>query len=860
MGNDLPEDELTESEQDADIAIRDGDVVARDGEATDSFSGGGSSGGSSAGSSGGRSVEDFDPDNYPGARTVSDLGEIRRENYGLTDQEQRRVSRGEDPVGSSDGQSFVQYDPEFDGGSGEVLSRGDTREEAAANRLNRELREAERRGREPENIQINTENLPFDQDLSDAQRGRASQARQEAETLQELREDLPDQDRLRVQDDLREELGSEIVQRQELENFLQEQAEQRRQQAQEFEINAIEQERQQQRQQILQDQQEPDVPRRTTNFEEFTEFDPVTTVPVNPEQTLEQGEMAALGPEEQLDQGGFTTLGREQVGGTQIQGTSVQDQRMDAIEQNFGPILPEPGQAGASAGQTARDLSEITLGEAFLDEEQMEEASGGLQDVQPLSILDTADQQIETGAALGIQTARTPAATLEFGSQVMDEGFSAVDEAIDNMDRLVGGSPQMGLTEENLSPSRVRTLTPDEEMGRSAQEISRDAGEAGVLLSAISMPGLTGAPGMGVATVPGRTSTTTTTRTGGRGFTRDRSEIPERDIPDTEQLPEGFTTRQDEPVTGVSEPMMGETSPAPGLTARGRLLDEEFRGQTRQGTDRLQVEEGLTPTEREVLRDRMELDEPGVQQRRGSIERILDDIEDAVRDPKGQAELIPQTRQRDVETRDVIGSERRRFEEELADVGTIEQPSRPGQGPASTVETSLQGRLGIGIAPDTMEQQEFQQIQELENMQEQNVVQSMEQDLPIQEDQITPVTQQEQEMLTDTSTQTTSTPVAPQQSPENVLDRTPAQPPIQRQLRPPQRTRTRPPRMLPWNIPGFEDTDDEETSLEEQLIDENPQSFPDLFGALGGATAEQSPDEETFTGFEDRVEKELDRL
>ena len=175
MGNDLPEDELTESEQDADIAIRDGDVVARDGEATDSFTGGGSSGSSSSGGSRG-SVEDFDPDNYPGARTVSDLGEIRRENYGLTDQEQRRVSRGEDPVGSSDGQSFVQYDPEFDGGSGEVLARGDTREEAAANRLNRELREAERRGREPENIQINTENLPFDQNLSDAQRGRASQA------------------------------------------------------------------------------------------------------------------------------------------------------------------------------------------------------------------------------------------------------------------------------------------------------------------------------------------------------------------------------------------------------------------------------------------------------------------------------------------------------------------------------------------------------------------------------------------------------------------------------------------------------------------------------------------------------------
>jgi len=252
MGNELPEDQLTESEQDADIAIRDGEIVGRDGETTDNLTGGSSSSGS--GSRG--SVEDFDPDNYPGARTVSELGEIRRENYGLTDQEQRRVSRGEDPVGSSDGQTFVQYDPEFDGGSGEVLARGDTREEAAANRLENELREAERRGREPENLQINTENLPFDQNLSDTQRSRASQSRQEAETLQEMQENLPDTERLRVQDDLREELGSEIVQRQELENFLQEQAEQRKEQAQEFEISAIEQERQEQRQQIQEEQQQ----------------------------------------------------------------------------------------------------------------------------------------------------------------------------------------------------------------------------------------------------------------------------------------------------------------------------------------------------------------------------------------------------------------------------------------------------------------------------------------------------------------------------------------------------------------------------------------------------------------------------
>jgi len=241
MGNELPEDQLTESEQDADIAIRDGEIVARDGEPTDNLTGG-SSGGSSGGSRG--SVEDFDPDNYPGARTVSELGEIRRENYGLTDQERRRAARGEDPVGSSDGQTFVQYDPEFDGGSGEVLARGDTREEAAANRLNRELQKAERRGREPENIQINTENLPFDQNLSDTQRSQASQARQEAETLQELQQNLPDTERLRVQDEIKEELGSEIVQRQELENFLQEQAEQRKEQAQQFEISAIEQERQ----------------------------------------------------------------------------------------------------------------------------------------------------------------------------------------------------------------------------------------------------------------------------------------------------------------------------------------------------------------------------------------------------------------------------------------------------------------------------------------------------------------------------------------------------------------------------------------------------------------------------------------
>jgi len=45
-----------------------------------------------------------------------------------------------------------------------------------------------------------------------------------------------------------------------------------------------------------------------------------------------------------------------------------------------------------------------------------------------------------------------------------------------------------------------------------------------------------------------------------------------------------------------------------------------------------------------------------------------------------------------------------------------------------------------------------------------------------------------------------------------------------------------------------------------EMPEEEPQAFPDLFGALGGATVEDSPDQQTFTGFEDRIEDELDRI
>jgi len=784
-----------------------------------------------------RTSDDFDPDDYPEARTVSELGEIRREEYGLTDQEQRRVERGEDPVPDG-GTGFVQFDRD----EGEVLSRGDTREEAAADRLQSEIREAERRGRELDTSNIRSENLPFDQQLSDTSDFQARQAREVSEQLMEQAENLPDTERLQLEGELREELGPRANPEQ-VQNLLQ-------QEARNFETEARNLETQTRQLQQLEQTTTPtpSPTPQTNNFENFQPFDPLEQVPVDPDQTIDPTETALIGPNEE-NQEDFMTVGTELPSGTQIQGTNfMQQQDQLALQQMEGGILPDPGQAGAEAGRTARELGQTTLGEAVLDEEQQENATGILQDVRPLGFLEDVDEQIETGTALGVQTLGTPAAIGEFGSDFRDRGFEAVDEAIDNLDQLIVGSPELDLTDEQVSPGQIRAATPSEDGTRSPSEISREAGELGVLATAVSAPALTGTPVLGAGAIPSRTGTAST---GSRSTpVRTRSELDPEDIPTLDQLPEGFTARTDEPITGLSDPILGETTSIPGTTVRRRLPDEDFRAQTRQGTDRLQVEDGLTPTEREVLGQRIER-QTG-QTERTTIETILDDIEDIINDPKGQARLIPQTRQRDIQEPNIIGMERRTIEEDLADVGRIDQTQRPLDRPTSQIETAPD-RAGLGIIPETTD------IQEIDSLEETILESDIQQDIAtLQEDITTPITEPVQESLTDTVQTSTTRTAAGSTVPAQTQTDLPTRTLPQTTRRTPQTT-GRPFRPFGFPIP-LPSLDEEDETIEEelQIIEQEPQAFPDIFSVIEGET--EARDQDIFTGFEDRVNRELDQL
>jgi len=187
----------------------------------DSDGGGGSGGGSSS-----RSAEDFDPDDYPFAKSVEELGEIRREEYGLTNQEKRRVERGEDPVPDG-GEGFAVYDPEFDGGSGEVIGTGDTEEEAATAAVRTRVSQA----REQRGTTRFNQGLPFDvtDDQVEEQQvreleNREQTLRQREQDIQETINRLPDAERLNIEGtSLEGEFDSNVVSRDQLKTYFQDQ-------------------------------------------------------------------------------------------------------------------------------------------------------------------------------------------------------------------------------------------------------------------------------------------------------------------------------------------------------------------------------------------------------------------------------------------------------------------------------------------------------------------------------------------------------------------------------------------------------------------------------------------------------------
>jgi len=353
--NELPEEELTETEQEADIAIRDGEIVGRDGQPTDNLAGGSSSGGSSGGSRS-RTAEDFDPDNYPGARTVSELGEIRRENYGFTEQEQRRMDRGEDPVGSSDGQSFVSFQPSFereDSDEGRVLGRGDTAEEATADT---QLRTGDI-----------TTGFTGRTDQTEVFREQQSQLQDSRDRLQETIDEVPEADTLNLRNTgLEDELGR-TASREEVVGFLQEQDRQLEQGISEIDSVSAEFERQERRQAEEVNRFDARTQDVSQGFVNQREIDAnIRTQPELDPFNIQDTDQGITAPGET----GMIT-GTEQPQGTSIDGTNFFDQRQQIGQERniiggfasgLNPFGTEPEPPLTETGENV----DVNLGEAGL--------------------------------------------------------------------------------------------------------------------------------------------------------------------------------------------------------------------------------------------------------------------------------------------------------------------------------------------------------------------------------------------------------------------------------------------------------------------------------------------------------------
>ena len=628
------------------------------------------------------------------------------------------------------------------------------------------------------------------------------------------------------------------MQRQELENFLQEQAEQRRQQAQEFEINAIEQERQQQRQQILQDQQEPDVPNNqvvTGSDGTFTRIDAATAN--RQQQSLNEAltgtteaveTISETRPAQFIGRGaaGLESLVRE--GGSLL--TPQQEFDSETEQQLFEnrpgrTITTEEIQGDQTLFTDTLEADPFELDQArTVDQERVDQFASAAS--RPSAALTQVDDFGEFGIAstgrLGTQIGRD----LEQTVTERDTGAAKVDDfnVGEGAAAFAAASAQQARKDPALFAANIGadTLAGTSAL-RAGQTARRNTGNIRSELSRAD-------PRTGIGRKP-----------------RPGEETPRiRDIELNEfntvgDLIKGDLTQQTRSTDG-KEVIMTNDPNAPGARRRGQETKEQVIN-TRRDEDGVTIDpetkdaiETTDLTRREFISDLIDLDTA-----------------------KGQAQLVPQSRQRARdrfgETSTDVTSPQDRLQDVAPDPQTFGSSRLERPTPDSITFNEQGNPVFIGSLQDaeTSQTLEEQLIQD----QETDSVQLQEEPVIFDQPQVVdqPQTFDEPQTFDTTSTQIFDTPT------ENI-PRRPDRPPIFRTpfTRPPRTPRTpRTPRLF---IPGFGDDDDEfeEDELVEQFVDEDPQSFPDLFGALGGATAEQSPDEQTFTGFENRVEKELERL
>jgi len=640
------------------IVIEDGEVVG----GSQSSDRARERGSQRSGTGGGRTADDFDPDDYPEARTVSELGEIRREDYGLTEQEQRRVDRGEDPVPDG-GQGFVALDPSFDDPDqeeGEVIGRGDTREEATADA---QLRT----GRLDTGFTERT-------DQREVFREQERQLRGRRDRIQETIDELPEADRLNLRGtDLESELGG-TAEREEVVDFFEDQRQELDRGIdgvgrtdEQFEPRSRRQDFHTDSSQFLTPTVSPDI-----EDEDF-EVDPFGFSPIGV-----GDEMVLLGPDDEDPDRGMR-VGMVHPSGTDIQGTSLMEQQEQMmIEGGETPILPDATHTGFSVQQRIEDLGDVRLGD--IGPEPRIDTDSDLEDwTLPDGVIEPAGRAGRDVTELGL-------GSLQFGGALLRDPVGTASEFADSLEPTIQQAPFAGAAEADieedgeLSPATVRMATPGD-LGPTPQEQRTRIAGGGLATAAIPVPG--GLP-----------------RTGGSGRTargsaaenvpvRQRTELDPDDIPDAEQVPREVLDDSGNLETGLPDPVFETFEAAPGLEARGRVFDEDVRGQRRgiETSDRGGLDE-LRPEERELLRQRLEERRaaPGDE---GVMRQVIDDLEEIFFDDSdlmGQAQLSPQ-RQRspdqDIDDfADFIEPGTGRAAENLADVGQIPQPRRPVRGRA----------------------------------------------------------------------------------------------------------------------------------------------------------------------------------
>jgi len=736
---------------------------------------------------------------------------------------------------------YVVYDPEFSGGSGEVIAQGDTRAEAAADRLNRELRDAKSSGRDLKEVEINTENLPFDQTLSQVQTERAEQSREQAETIREQAENLPDADKIRVQGNLEEQLGKEVVQRGELENFLNQQAEELKNQASTFqkqareaEVREIEQERQQEQEDVM--GSEP----VTGSDGLFTRIDARTAN--RQQQELDQ---ALTGTRNVADT--ISETRPAQFAGRGIAGIeSILQEGVDSItgQQNFDSMTEEQlfsNRAGRTQTRAEelgnqQDFTDVLEFDPFeLDEAQTVEQDRVDQFASDVSRPSAAVTQWDDFGDFGVATAARPfTQAAREAEQTVTSRDSGADKVSDF--DLAGGTAAFAAStakQAREDPARfaanlgIDTLTGTAALkgGRAASKASRRIPDEASRLD----------PRTGVGRKP---------RPGEETPSLMDTQIDE--INTLQDLVTGDLQKRSRSTEGKEYIMITDDPDMPGV-GRANRDTKEIIFNTRRGEDGVVID----PETKEAVKQQDIT-------RREILRNELKSLEERLLEPNamglGPGALVPKQRTRprdqfgDTST-DVTNPQDRR-----TDVAPETQTFFSSDLDRPTTDTTVFNEPSQTSFAGTIQGVETSQSLEDQLMQSQDSLSMQVQEEPIIFDQ--PQTQSqpqtfEEPQTFDTSTtqqnQTVNLPDAPQQ---------PQTPDIFREDRP--RINQPDPNRTPR--PFLPDTDEEEIEEEDELFQAvfggGGEAFPDLFSVIEGET--QASNQESFTGFEDRVNKEID--